>query len=579
MLRVNSVLHANKIFGGPVSYRRFQTTTRSQPDRGMIQPLDRGTDAFNTKYMRSRVPGRHLTSAKAIQAQRARVARSSEMDGRVDDFTRARELSNFAEPQTADEAAFLEAEFEREMQLKAQPSESELRRNRHRDRSSSSSNPADSGAAAAAAANSGSRAERKDSVTKLPAGLNPPRGPETNLRPRRALAMTDVSQRASQNDVPYTVQMHRARTNEDARMLRNRFKYAQTPTHQEYGKAIHALRSDAQTDETVAELQDRLVEENGLYPTQRLDAFMLRDEAAFPQWVNELPPFLKDRVRYGGVGLTESDEVLRQNLAKMPRDEREREWARLKAAREYRLGEGDKRISGSEMRQLRLGIRRHHQLHHRRLQRATLLKRLALRTPDQFEVWPTRDVDYSARLGRVAQFVEAGVPTMGEWPLDQRKLENARKKKRVAQEAEREFVRAGVALPHVGGGGSGMEARMGHTARAVLARLESRERDVKRISRRHYTRRFNAIRLGYRDEHGRKFYAMQRWGRERRIAAFANEDELRMSREAAHASVLTSSMLGRAGSSRGQLPMEPVHGFAEERRDVGGASRFGAGEN
>lgn len=529
-----SSLFGNKFLGGPVT--RKPDKARSVPDLGLQQHYERGSDAYDPRHMRSTRAHQQIASVKAIQQQKSNAVRAREMES-LDSFSRASDLANFASPQNAQEAAFADSLFERELQLKADPSQIDERREKQQ--------------------------------IRMPSGLNVPTGPEALVRPRRTHSPS--TQNSTSNDLPYTTLMHRARVDEDTRRLYLKHKYAQTPTARQYSSALKKLSSEPRMDEEVELLQDRLVEESGLYPSQRLDAYMLRDESVFPLWVNELRPHLRDRVRYSGIGITEDDEVLRQNLAKMPADERAQEWARLKAAREYKQGTAERRVTNAEVRQLRLGIRRHHQLQQRRLGRATLLKRLTLRSPEKFEVWPTRDVDYSARLSQVAQFVEAGVPTMGEWPLDLRSLANARKKKVIAREAEKEFVNAGVALPYLGNGGAGggkggapsVTDRIGQGVRDVLNRLEERERDVKRISRRYYHRRFTAIKLGDQDEHGRKYHQMERWAKTRRKTAYGSEDEMRAEREGLDRPNLEGRRyVANSGYGRAEYP------YSEERRSV-----------
>jgi len=179
--------------------------------------------------------------------------------------------------------------------------------------------------------------------------------------------------------------------------------------------------------------------------------------------------------------LTDEDEVLRQNLARMPPEEREDEWHRLKAARAYKQGTLERKVNPSEVRQLRLGIRRHHQLHKIRLRKAIDLKRLTLRRPEKHEAWPSRDVDFSARLATVAKFVEAGVPTKGQWPLDVKELNNASRKKLIAEEAQKAFVDAGVALSSSMPNSEALT--LGPGMKSIMKRLDTKQREVKRISK------------------------------------------------------------------------------------------------
>lgn len=324
-------------------------------------------------------------------------------------------------------------------------------------------------------------------------------------------------------------------------------------------------------DEEVSRFHEKLIDECGLYPSQRLDAYMLQDDSVFPTWVEDLVPAMKDRVRYGGIGLTDDDEVLRQNLARMPPEEREEEWLRLKSARAEKYGTAERKISPAEVRELRLGIRRHHQLHKKRLRRGILMKQLVQRRPEKHEVWPAGKIDYSARLATVARFVEAGVPTKGQWPLDQRQLSNQVKKNMIAEEAQAAFVNAGVALSSARPNADALS--LNENMKSVMKRLDDKHRSVKRISRKNFARRLVAIQLGSQDEHGRKYHEIAMRKRETRTASYRSEEEMKMNKEllpfASPDDSFNTMRTHQTKQAATQNQWEGYHPYAEERRRHG----------
>jgi len=281
-------------------------------------------------------------------------------------------------------------------------------------------------------------------------------------------------------------------------------KFADKPNAATYTKYFRMLRGLNKDDEAVTARQQRLIDENGVYPSQRIDAYMLDDESHFPPWVQQLPWGIRDRVKYGGLGLTEADEATRIRLARLPKDEREREWKRLKGAREYEEGK-EIRLTPAELRDVRRAKRRHFYLYRKRQHRASLLRRLALRKPERFEAWPSNVVDYSKRMALIAQYVENKVETKGHWPLCKETVARA-KLLRKREEAERAFIHdkdENRLLNH-----KASSAAPGLSD--LLQSLDQNETPVKRLSRKAYANRVNAVVHGDQDVYGRNYYRLSK---------------------------------------------------------------------
>jgi hypothetical protein len=311
--------------------------------------------------------------------------------------------------------------------------------------------------------------------------------------------------RLNRGDFDVTVDTIRATQFAQRQTDKMLIKHPQAPNAKEYYKIFRDHLADGKSDLAVEGHQSRLVEEHGIYPTRRMDAYMLDDEASvFPKWVDELPYSLRDRVKFGNMGLTEEDEALRVRLGRLSMDQRAREWERLKKAKEY-LASKEERVSPAELRDAREGTRRFHWLQRKRQSRASAMRRLALRKPDQFEAWPSDAVDYSRRLGVIAQHVENGVATHGQWPLDEEELAKAKLKRR-QEHAERTFLKSDAERKLANG-----RNMSGNIAR-TLAEMDS-ERSVttfKRLSRKDYANRVNAVKHGDQDVHGRNYKELAR---------------------------------------------------------------------
>lgn len=278
-------------------------------------------------------------------------------------------------------------------------------------------------------------------------------------------------------------------------------KFGQAPTSREFHKLFSQLREADDAEDKIESYQKRLVEDHGVYPTTRMDAFMLDDDRYFPEWVNALPYAIRDRVKFGSMGLTEEDEALRVQLGRLPRDRRVEEWKRMKAAKAYKAA-NEETLTLAELRDTRQGKRRFHWLLRKRQKRAAALRRMALRRPDGLQDWPSTVVDYSQRIAFIAQHVENGVQTKGQWPLDPAELTKAKIKRKQA-EAERTFLMSPEEKKL-----TAQASRMNGGIKELLSSFDLREKPFKRLSRKVYANRVNAIVHGDQDEHGRKYRKM-----------------------------------------------------------------------
>lgn len=318
------------------------------------------------------------------------------------------------------------------------------------------------------------------------------------MRAEKFLSDAVVEERGSAED--YSTEMSRLMQRETERRDAMVAKYGQAPTSREFHKLFQNLRASDDDDDAVERHQRRLVEENGIYPSTRIDAYMLDDDSHFPDWVNALPYRIRDRVKYGSLGLTEEDEALRVRLGQLSRDRRLREWKRLKSAKEYKAA-NEEMLTLSELRDCRQGKRRFHWLQRKRQKRAATLRRMALRKPDGFEQWPSSIVDHSQRIAFIAQHVENGVETKGQWPLDPQALATAKIKRR-QDEADRSFLASMEEQSML------KKASASSEVQQLLNSFEKPEKRYKRLSRKTYANRVNAIVHGDQDEHGRKYRKM-----------------------------------------------------------------------
>ncbi|CCW67844.1 unnamed protein product [Phytomonas sp. Hart1] len=333
---------------------------------------------------------------------------------------------------------------------------------------------------------------------QLRSGHSIPLTPD-EVKASRAMDEAEVVHGMNTLDADYTTQVQLLMKREAERRDHVLDKFGQAPTSREFYKLFQSLRA-ADDAEEVEKYQKRLVEENGIYPLTRIDAFMLDDDGYFPEWVQDLPYTIRDRVKYGSLGLTEEDEALRIHLGRLPRDKRLKEWDRLKAAKMYRAAH-EETLTMAELRDARQGKRRFHWLQRKRQKRAAKLRRMALRKPDGYEEWPSSAVDYSQRIAFIAQHVENGLQTGGQWPLDPELLLRAKiERKQKASErmflmspdekkvAKKSFINPGI--------------------QELLASFDAHEKPFKRLSRKTYANRVNAVVHGDQDEHGRKYRRM-----------------------------------------------------------------------
>lgn len=314
--------------------------------------------------------------------------------------------------------------------------------------------------------------------------------------------------------------MHREQVRQEA----VKAKYPQPPSGKEFFALTRKLRREDDEESTITMIQQRLIDEHGIFPTTRVDSYMLDDESYFPEWVNKLPWSIRDRVKYGNMGLTEEDEALRVRLGRLSADQRAREWQRLKKAKQYEAAV-EERLSPTELRDARQGSREFHWLQRKRQMKATTIRRLALRRPDKFESWPSDAVDYSRRVALIAQHVENGVATKGQWPLDPEELAKAKIRRR-QEEAERTFLKTSDERKMLN------TKKMHGSVAATLQQMDSirEEPPIKRLSRKVYANRVNAVKHGDQDEYGHKYRKLET-AANKRYHAFKSFEELAVERE------------------------------------------------
>ncbi|ORC86226.1 uncharacterized protein TM35_000291080 [Trypanosoma theileri] len=353
-------------------------------------------------------------------------------------------------------------------------------------------------------------------------------GTTETLNNESITAVREMDERAmesSHTKDQYTTALRQLMEREVERRDHMMDKFGQPPTSKEFHKLFTELRHADDEMESIERYQNRLVEECGVYPSTRLDAYMLDDDTYFPDWVNALPYSIRDRVKYGSLGLTEEDEALRVTLGRMPLDKRRREWNRFKMAKEQKAAK-EETLTLAELRDARQGKRRFHWLQRKRQKRASMLKRLALRKPEMFELWPSTVVDYSQRIAFIAQHVENGLNTKGQWPLDPEELSRARIK-RSQEEAEKTFLlnTDEKKVLNKTGGKSRENGIM-----QMLNALDERQKPFKRLSRKVYANRVNAVVHGDQDEYGRKYRKMENRAK-RRMRPYDSLSEMALEKE------------------------------------------------
>lgn len=355
--------------------------------------------------------------------------------------------------------------------------------------------------------------------------------PQTAAELRAARASDDAVAAAPHTSAEYSTTMRSLMRREADRRDHVADKFAQPPTSREFYQLFRKLRASDDDEAAVEAHQRRLVEEHGVYPPSRMDAFMLDDDTYFPDWVHALPYSLRDRVKYGSLGLTEEDEALRVRLARMPRDARLREWARVKKAKEYRAASHET-LTLAELRDVRQGKRRFHWLQRKRQKRAAALRRMAMRKPEGYEQWPSGVTDFSQRIAFIAQHVENGLQTNGEWPLNQDALTKAKIQRR-QDEAQRTFLMTAEEKKMsrgAGGSSSGGNRGLHGGMQELLHALDRPEKRFKKLSRKTYANRVNAVVHGDQDEHGRKYRKLHNLST-RRVRPYDSLAEMALEKE------------------------------------------------
>jgi hypothetical protein len=370
-----------------------------------------------------------------------------------------------------------------------------------------------------------------------PAAASPPTNSAEHLKWKRDLRVHGASEPISQRVIRGMRQQHTERQ----RQLQIHTPIV--PNQEKYRRLAGQVQNEVVDDQRAELLRDRMATQHGIFSKQRMNAFMLDDDTVFPLWVRNLTPRIRDRVMFGGLGLTEEDEAHRQNLLQLPRQEREAEWERLRAAKSYELGE-ERLLSPAEVRAERIGTRKFHALRIKRQQREANVRALALREPQKWEAAPIGRVDYSHRLAVVAKHVEANVKTHGKWPLAEDALENA-KRRQERNAAKENFLKA------PGADFSVVMNRVSPALKEAIKTMNREERPIKRISRKNYVFRLQAVRNGHQDEHGRKFQQISRESRQRFSNAMTTEE---FEWERKLAAEVTPNSAGRRAPFSAKLP-------------------------
>jgi hypothetical protein len=249
------------------------------------------------------------------------------------------------------------------------------------------------------------------------------------------------------------------------------------------------------SDDQIAEMRDRLASEHGIFAPQRMDAYMLGDDSIFPSWVQSLSPSVQAQVKYGGLGLSLDDEVLKVNLGRLPVDRRRVEWERLRLARQYREGT-DRPLSPQELKSAKMNARQNYFLRRKRQDRASTIAQLAVAKPSKYsaEAKVTKEIDLSSRMATIAQYVEAGIETKGQWPLSQADLAKAKLRKK-REEIKLTFADAEAKRLL-------NNKKMDPLILNALQRLDEDPPVIKRISRREYQKRWTRVMGGHGDPMG-----------------------------------------------------------------------------
>ncbi|KNH06969.1 Phage-like tail protein [Perkinsela sp. CCAP 1560/4] len=287
------------------------------------------------------------------------------------------------------------------------------------------------------------------------------------------------------------------RNNEYIRALITRCKTIRTPGFEMYKKAQFELHSHRRELESIEKYRNQLEEETGLTSEQRLDAYFLGDESLFPDWARNLREAIRDRVLYGGIGLTEYDEIRRLKLLLLPMSVRRAKWHGIKQFRRQ-LDGTEKIITHSEKEVVAKCTRTHKWNLISRLERQIRLRIIETRNPKTTQ-WQVNMEEATDPIRTTAKYVRCGLPTCGSGQLDD---ELATKRLQLMEEDER--------LGAFVGKSKLMQGSIDPRVKSNLKLVDMwrpghlKEKLVKRISRQCYKKRWGAILGGSRDEHGRK---------------------------------------------------------------------------
>ena len=328
-------------------------------------------------------------------------------------------------------------------------------------------------------------------------------------------------------DLPHLTLRYRLKKQQETiRELERQCKWVGYPTRAMVRIAEASLQRNHREELSIAKSREALENETGITAEQRLDAYMLGDDRIFPLWARMLPVRIRDRVLYGGIGLTEYDENTRLHLLRLPADRSRVVWEREKKKRREELGTLQTSITAKEWKILTTGRKEHKWIYIKRLQRKRNIHILELHKSENGQ-WPTQCEDPIAPLNVVARHVLARVPTGGMWPLDASTADRALEQ----QEKERKLTAfASPASP------SEFSTTPSHPMfKALFEKMDRnlaedfRQKPLMRLSRKNFKKRWSAVLHGHCDEFGRRLKPRGRpFARTKALASFT---EFAMERE------------------------------------------------
>ena len=282
----------------------------------------------------------------------------------------------------------------------------------------------------------------------------------------------------------------------------SRIKNIRNPSADLYQRSRRELYME-KSDARKIRIYRKKLDETEITSEQRLDAYFLGDESMFPLWAKRLGQAFRDRVLYGGIGITEHDEAMRTKLLSLPMSMRKARWYRLKQLR--------RRIDGKEClitQEEKLAISRCSRKH-----KWHLIQRLEHRARE--EVVDTRNKrshekrkvleEQTEPMRAAASFVQAGLPTLGTAELDP---DFAEKRLRLIQEDR--VMGSFIHKSHLNTMNIDPKVYSSLQGIGMAQALHTKKSPVKRLSRKNFKNRWAGIVSGTRDECGRRIVEEKR---------------------------------------------------------------------